>query len=152
MASHREDMISNLNKIVETLKDGELGHLEGAKDAQSEEVKNLLQDASAQRARFAAELQAEIQKLGGDPEKSGSALGLAHRGWFKVKSSLTGNKDHAVLEESERGDDYALSVFHDVLQKGVPQEVDPIVRRQALAVQEMHDRIRAARDRFAVKA
>jgi uncharacterized protein (TIGR02284 family) len=152
MASDSDDRISNLNKIIETLKDGEYGHLEGAKDAESQEVKTLLQDASAQRAKFAAELQAEVRRLGGDPDQSGSSLGLAHRGWFKVKSALTGNKDHAVLEESERGDDYALKIFHDMLDKGVPQDVETIVRRQYDAVREMHDRIRALRDRVAVKA
>src|SRR5581483_2843227 len=115
MSSNNDDTISNLNKIIETLKDGEYGHLEGAKDAESPEVKTLLQDASSQRGQFAAELQAEVRRLGGDPDKSGSALGLAHRGWFKVKSAVAGNKDHAVLEESERGDDYAVSVFRDVL-------------------------------------
>ena len=152
MASNMDDNISNLNKIIETLKDGEYGHLEGAKDAESPEVKTLLQNASAQRAKFASQLQSIVRELGGDPDKSGSSLGLAHRGWFKVKSALSGNKDHAVLEESERGDDYALKTFNDMMEKGIPAEAEALVRQQYAEVKQAHDQIRAMRDRVAVKA
>ena len=152
MATDTKDYISHLNKLIETLKDGELGHMEGAKDASSEDVKNFLMDVSAQRAKFAATLQDEVRRLGGDPDKSGSALGLAHRGWYKVKTSVTGNKDHAVLAESERGDDHALNVFKEVLEKGLPTDLDTQVRRIYDEVRQAHNKIRELRDRTAVKA
>ena len=68
----KNDTISTLNSLIETCKDGELGFKTAAEGLQSADVKAKFLEYLRQRAEMARELQAEVRRLGGDPEKSGS--------------------------------------------------------------------------------
>lgn len=52
-----------------------------------------------QRSELAAELQHEVSKLGGVPEKSGSVGGSLHRGWMNLKAAITGKDEGAIVAE-----------------------------------------------------
>ena len=82
-----EKVISILNGLIETCKDGEQGFKTAAESLRDPQVRLLFQQYSRQRADMARELQAEVRRLGGDPEKSGSVAGAAHRGWIKFESA-----------------------------------------------------------------
>src|SRR5262245_50847372 len=86
--AHRMDnskVISTLNGLIETLKDGEQGFKTAAEGLNDTQVKTMFQQYSRQRGEMARELQGEVRRLGGDPEKSGSVSGAAHRGWMNIK-------------------------------------------------------------------
>jgi uncharacterized protein (TIGR02284 family) len=146
MAMDNDKIISTLNSLIETCKDGQMGFKEAAEGIKDSSIKNLLLQYSQQRAQFAGELQNEVNHMGGNPETSGSVAGAMHRGWFNIKSAVTGKETHAILAECERGEDSAVSTYRDALEEALPANVADIIRRQYVAIQEAHNRMRSLRD------
>ena len=139
--------ISTLNNLIETCKDGELGFKTAAEGLKSADIKQKFLDYSRQRAEMVRDLQAEVRRLGGDPEKSGSVSGSLHRGWLDIKSVITGKDDHAIVAEAERGEDVAKTVYENALKEPLPSTVLAIVQQQAVKVRQVHDQVRNLRDR-----
>lgn len=139
------EAVSTLNTLIETLKDGKNGFESAAADVKDLKVKATFQEFAQQRARLAGELQAEVQKLGGDPETSGSTVAAAHRGWMNLKSTLGGG-EKSILNEAERGEDSAVKTYEKALAENLPAEVAGVVRRQYAQVKQAHDRVRDLRD------
>lgn len=139
-----DNVISCLNNLIETCKDGQDGFKTAAEGVDRSDLKTLFYQYSQQRATFAGELQNEVRRLGGDPEKTGSVAASLHRGWIDIKSAVTGHDDNAVIAECERGEDSAVSNYKDALKDAsLPADVRTLVERQYAAVQEAHDRVRA---------
>jgi uncharacterized protein (TIGR02284 family) len=142
------DVIDTLNDLIETCKDGENGFRECADNVKSESLKTLFNTYAGHCAQSAAELQSEVRRLGGDPERTGSVSASLHRGWIDIKSALTGKDDDAVIAECERGEDVAMQSYQKALQANLPAEVRALVERQYSGVREHHDRVRALKSRF----
>ena len=143
MATDNDNVISTLNNLIETCKDGENGFRTAAGDVKNSELTTLFNTYSQQRAQFAAELQAEVRNLGGDPESTGSVAATLHRGWINIKSTVTGEDEAAVIAECERGEDSAVKNYKEALNTTLPANIQTIVQRQFTQVKEAHDRIRA---------
>jgi uncharacterized protein (TIGR02284 family) len=142
MAKTNEEVISVLNNLIETLKDGQEGFRTAAEGISHSELKTVFNSYSQQRAQFAAELQNEVRRLGGDPEKTGSIAATLHRGWMDIKSVVTGGDDAAIVVEAERGEDSAVATYREALNEDLPADVRAIVETQDRAIKETHDRIR----------
>jgi uncharacterized protein (TIGR02284 family) len=141
-----KDVISTLNDLIETSKDGENGFrtcADGVKDAN---LKSMFEEAARRCAQGAAELEAKVRALGGNPDNSGSVSGSLHRGWVNIKSTITGMDEAAVLAECERGEDVAKKSYEDALKKDLPADVRSMVERQYQGVRENHDRVRNLRN------
>lgn len=143
MAIDNDDLISTLNNLIETCKDGQSGFQTAADGVKNTELKTLFHTYAQQRGQFAGELQGEVRRLGGDPEQTGSIAATLHRGWIDIKSAVTGEDENAVISECERGEDSAVSNYKDALDANLPADVRSIVERQYAQVKEAHDRIRA---------
>jgi uncharacterized protein (TIGR02284 family) len=143
MDAEREALIQTLNNLIGACKDGENGFRAAADDVKNSELKALLQGYSQQRGQFVQELQAEVRRLGGTPEESGSLSGTLHRGWMNLKSVVTGKDDSATIAECERGEESARAVYDKALKDHLPEEVQAVVDRQFASIKEAHDRIRA---------
>jgi uncharacterized protein (TIGR02284 family) len=141
------DHISTLNSLIETCKDGEQGFRTAAEGLKDPQIKAKFQTYSRERGDMARELQAEVRKLGGDPEKSGSMSGSLHRGWMDIKSAVTGKDDYAILAEAERGEDVAKEHYEKALKAALPGTAATIVQTQAAKVRQVHDEVRNLRDR-----
>ena len=141
-----DEIRSTLNNLIETLKDGEQGFRESADKLRNTTYAATFRSIASERTSAASELQSEVARLGGKPETSGSASGALHRGWIGLKAALTGNDDHAILEEAERGEDNAVKNYRDALSKDVPTDIRAIIERQYRQVQQRHNEVRAMRD------
>jgi uncharacterized protein (TIGR02284 family) len=139
--------ISVLNNLIETCKDGEQGFKTAAEGLTSAEIKNKFLQYSRERSQMSSELQAEVRRLGGDPERSGSVAGTMHRGWLDIKSVVTGKDDHAILAEAERGEDSAKNAYESALKETLPASAQTLVQQQAMKVRQAHDDVRSLRDR-----
>jgi uncharacterized protein (TIGR02284 family) len=142
----RESVIDTLNKLIETSKDGEYGFRTCAEHVKSPPLRILLLERAEPCAKAAAELQAEVARLGGKPETGSSATGILHRGWVNLKGALSGDRDQAALDECERGEDAALARYRKAIKQDLPGDVAAIVRRQYEGVKRIHDQIRALRN------
>src|SRR3954452_112554 len=129
-----DDVISTLNGLIETCKDGQEGFREAAEGVERSDLKTLFYEFSQQRAEFAGVLQELVRTMGGDPEHSGSMSGALHRGWIDLKSAVTGKDEEAILNECERGEDSAKDMYAEALESGLPANVDDVVRQQSQAV------------------
>lgn len=143
------NVVSVLNDLIETSKDGEKGFLKAAEDTRDPSLKLLFQNRAEACSQGAIELQDLVQRLGGKPETGGSVAGALHRGWVDVKSAVSGHSDHAILAECERGEDAAKKNYREALEKDLPADVRAVVERQYQGVIENHDRIRDLRDQYA---
>ncbi len=145
--SHKKEIISTLNGLIETLKDGQEGYKQSAGSVDDPHLKTVFDTLSLQRSKFAGELQSEIVSLGEpDPEDASSVTGSIHRAWINVKSVVTSGDRHAILAEAERGEDAAVSAYKEAMEKDLPAPIKDIVSRQSTEVKAAHDKIRALRD------
>jgi uncharacterized protein (TIGR02284 family) len=146
--SQQKEIISTINDLIETLKDGQEGFRQAAEAVKDSQLKSLFGEFSLQRARFAGELQNEAISLGDhNPEESGSTSGAMHRTWINLKAAITSGDDHAILAECERGEDSAVNEFKKAMEeKELAAPVRETISRQYADVKRAHDRIRELRD------
>lgn len=144
-----DEVISTLNGLIETCKDGQNGFQEAAEGVERSDLKSLFYEFGQQRAKFVGELQSLVTSLGGDPENSGSTLAALHRGWINIKSVVTGRDEKAILNECERGEDSAKAMYKTALESGLPANVLDTVQTQNTSVKAAHDRVKALRDSYA---
>jgi len=141
-----DSVISTLNSLIETCKDGQLGFKEAAEGVERSDLKSAFYEFSQQRAEFAGVLQGLVRSLGGEPEDDGSMSGAFHRSWIDIKSAVTGRDEEAILNECERGEDYAKGAYSDALQENLPSNIKDVLSQQAQAVQAAHNRVKMLRD------
>jgi uncharacterized protein (TIGR02284 family) len=83
-----DKVVSTLNKLLRTTKDGEAGFRACAEAVKNTDLKNVFENAARRCDEGAAELQEKIRSLGEEPASQGTAAGTIHRAWTSVKSSL----------------------------------------------------------------
>lgn len=142
-----DKIISCLNNLIETCRDGQNGFKEAAENVKSPELKTFFNQVSLERAQLVGELQQEVQRLGGDPENTGSTAGAIHRVWMDIKGSFTGRDDQSILNECERGEDSAVEAYNDALKdENLPSNLRSTIERQLTSVRQVHDRVKSLRD------
>jgi len=134
--------ISTLNGLIETCKDGERGFSTAADGLTDPQTKSSFLTYSRERAQMAHELQGEVRRLGGDPDKSGSMTGSLHRGWINIKSVVSGKDDGSIIAEAERGEDAAKKAYEEALRAGLTGTTLALVQQQSARVHATHDSVR----------
>ena len=140
------EIVSTLNNLIETCKDGEAGFRTCGEDASNTQLKSLFADRAQSCATACRELQDLVRAYGGKPETRSSLTGTLHRRWIDIKSSIVGKDDEAVLNECEHGEDVALRAYREALAKELPSTVLTVVERQSLGVRQNHDQIKHLRE------
>lgn len=146
------DTISTLNSLIQTCRDGQEGFKVAAEGIERSDLKTIFYEFSQQRADFVGVLQGLVRSLGGDPEDSGSVSAALHRGWMDIKSLVTGKDEEAILNECERGEDFAKEAYQDALKTNLPANVSDVVSQQSQVVLAAHNRIKALRNAESGKA
>ena len=139
--------IDILEDLIETCRDGENGFKQAAEKINDPEIRSFFLTQSTERAEFAKELEAEVQRLGkSNPEHKGSTAGALHRSWMGLKEALGGGTK-SILESAEKGEDSAKDAYEKALKdEDLPPIARPIVQRQAQIIRFAHDRVRHLRD------
>jgi uncharacterized protein (TIGR02284 family) len=141
-----DDVISTLNDLIETCKDGEYGYRTSAEHLRNAQTRMRFTQAADQCSLAANRLAAEVVKLDGKAEDGGSVAGAMHRGWVALRSTLSQQTDLAILEEAERGEDQALESYRDALKEPLPEAVRSVVQAQYEDAKRNHDEVRRLRD------
>ena len=136
-----DSTISTLNSLIKTTLDSMKGFRDAAQDAESTQFSNMFADFARERGDVATALQAEVTRLGGNPEDDGSVLAAAHRTFMDLKQAFTGRDDKAVIQEVERGEDYIKNKFEAALQD---TNLDPLSRS---VVEQAYRSVKAGHDR-----
>lgn len=141
-----EDTIANLNQLIETSKNGELGYRTAATNVHNSQLETLFNDYAKQRAGFVHQLQAEVERLGGTPTDSGTLGAAVHRGWMDVTSALSGGDGAAMIAACETGEDHASAEFERVVDSDIPGQTRSIVEKQWQKIKEAHARLLRLKD------
>ena len=141
-----EKVVSLLDQLIETCKDGQNGYRAAAERAQTKELKRFFRYYASQRARFAAELQEVVHRHGAEPARGGTVAGALHRGWLTVKSALLGAGEAELLAECERGEEAALGSYEAASHEVLPPELQTLIAKQYRDVKRVRERLRARRE------
>ncbi|MDB5233930.1 MAG: hypothetical protein JWR44_923 [Hymenobacter sp.] len=136
-----------LNELVETLKDGQKGYADAMTDVEDSSLKDTFKKYAAQRSEFITEIEDQMFKLNLKPDESSSVTGTVHRAWIDLKAAITSKDNKAVLNECERGEDYAVKAYQTALKaQDLPSNLKSVIEKQYQGVQEAHNTIKALRD------
>ena len=143
MSDTPKDAISTLNELIETCEDGANGFRAAAEAVTHPDAKSLFTSRIPIIERSASELQAEVRRLGGRPETSGSVAAAVHRGWMGLKAAISGRDEAAILTECERGEELAVTKYEDALKKELPADTRRIVEAQYRGTVSNLEKVRA---------
>lgn len=146
------DVVTVLNDLIEVSKDGEYGFYQSARNAMSNELRNIFRMRGAECQVAAEDLKKLVRDFGGDPDKNGTLAGALHRGWVSVRNAVNGDDDLDILNECERGEDIAKARYAKALERDLPSDVRGVLSRQYDCVLRNHAEIKGLRDRYRVKA
>ena len=142
----KDRIVSVLNGLVDISRDGAAGFRTCADDTDDATLKIYFQNRAQSCDEAVRILSAEVRRYGGDPDKSGSAVGTLHRVWVDLKTMLSNNDSVAVLEECERGETAALMAYENALREELPGELRALLDHQYEGAKRNHDRVRQLRD------
>src|SRR5262245_11655545 len=127
---NNNEVIARLNDLIETCRDGQEGFRTAAENIRNSEFRRLFNIFSQQRAQFVTELQAEVHRLGTDPETQGSVAGWFQRGWINIESVVMRGNEESIIAECERGEEAAVNNYQEALRADLPLDVQYVVKRQ----------------------
>ncbi len=136
-----QDTIVELNGLIQTCKDGELGYSTAANDVRNSELETVFTGYSKQRGQFARKLQAEVERLGGNAEGSGTTAGMLLRGWMDVKSTLSSGNGAAIIATCETGEEVAVAAFEWVVNLDISGQTRLLVERQSKTIKQAQARL-----------
>jgi uncharacterized protein (TIGR02284 family) len=146
-SASRDEVIETLSDLLENARDGELAFQEAAEHTRTPSLSALFGRRADTCRQAAAELQGQIERLGGRVDESGTVTGAAHRVWVHIRGLFGGASDETMLNECERGEDAAVARYRKALKQNLPHDVHAMVQRQFEGALRNHDMIKAMRDR-----
>jgi len=142
--------VSALNELIEKNYDAEKGYKEAVTDVENHELKDFFTKSVQQRYEFGHELKAEIEKLGGKPEKGTSITADLHRLWINLKALVTRHDVEAVVNECQRGEEAAIADYEKVLKvEEVPAEAKTVIHKHLQLIRSSLDHLEELKKRFA---
>jgi uncharacterized protein (TIGR02284 family) len=134
--------IRTLNSLIETTIDSITGYEDSAKNVENERFREIFRSRADERQRVVEDLRAEVRRLGGDPEESGTFLGKAHQRFEDLKAAITGRDEKAIINEVERGEDYLKEKFEAALESSeLTGDSRSTVERCYQSIRSGHDQI-----------
>ena len=141
MAENNE-AITTLNTLIATTIDSVTGYEDSAKNIDHERFREMFRSRADERQQVVEELRAEVRRLGGNPDDSGSFLGKAHQRFEDLKAAITGRHEKSIINEVERGEDYLKEKWQAALQSGnLHGETHDLVERLYQSIKAGHDQI-----------
>ncbi len=143
--------ITGLHNIHDLLVDSRKGYMEACERLENVPTKTLLAAFAAERVGLEAEVHTLLRQLEPDetPSEGGTIKGDLHRAWMDLRDSLTKSDNANVLSECERGEEYLLMRYDEVLK---PDDLGAATRALATSqrskVQTNLDRIKELRKTF----
>ena len=143
----QEKAVGKLNDLLEKNYDARKGYTEAMEDINDPALRNYFMMQAERRSHFANELMDRIVSCGGEPIESGSGTGDLHRTWMNIKSTLSGDKEEAILNECIRGDKASLNEYQDAIDNEHLNVADKdIIRKEKAEVEQTLGKIKTMED------
>jgi len=147
-AVNHDVSLSTLKDLIDTSQYGERGFALAAKDNEEPGVADLLKEAEESCRAAVVELQDQVRLLGGAVEENGTVKAPVYRGWINFMAVPIFRDTKSILEECERGEDYARSRYEAALRLELPESARGVVERQSQRIVAIHGRLRLLRNRY----
>ena len=141
------DVISALNELIESSRDGEKGFAFAAKASSDPVMIRTFIEAEKSCRDAAAQLQDSVRLIGGRADESGSLKAAAHLGWLSLRNALSAQDDRAILEGREKAEDHTKKRYAEAMELDLPEGARAVIQRQYQIAVAIHDRIRELRER-----
>jgi uncharacterized protein (TIGR02284 family) len=136
-----DSTIDQLNRLIEVNKNAEAGFRTAEENVQNTEIQTLFSGYAGHHARFAAELQSEVERRGGTPTDSGTFGGSLQRGWMDLKSALTGHSVGSMLSVCETGEQAAESAYLDAIEENPHGQTHTLLEKHCEQIKGFRVRI-----------
>ena len=143
MTDMRQDEITTLNTLTNTLIDSVTGFEDAASNLEgNDRLREIFRERASERSRVVEQLRAEVRRLGGNPEDDGSFMGKTHQRFLDLKAAIMGRDEQAIINEVERGEDYLKEKFETALNsEHLSGESRTVVESAYQSVRSGHDQI-----------
>lgn len=144
--SHKE-LVGNLQELMEKNLDAEKGFKNALEDTKNAHLKRFFKKQAVQKNKFVTELDFVLRSLNAEPKEKGSTLGGLHRVWMDLKTSLSGDKDEAVLEEVIRGEKASEKEYEEKLKENhFPPDISELLNRQLAEIRMTLSKVKTLED------
>lgn len=133
--------IDHLHHLASVNQDAEAALRTAAENVKNSEVESLFIGYAKQHAKFLAELETEIERLGGKRSDSGTVGGAIYRGWMDLKSAVTGHSAAAMLSSCESGELSAEVAYTDVAKAHLSGQTDALIEKHRQQIMGFRTRL-----------
>ena len=135
-------IIKGLNDLLAKNYDAEKGFKEAADKTNNAVLAALYRGKASQRYTNGHHIKDILREMEGDIDKGSSTLGDIHRAWINFKTFLSFDKEEAILEEIENGEEAALKEYNEFLEnKELPQSIRRIITAQRNGIRKTLNKI-----------
>ena len=147
-AVDREAILSMLKDLIETSRDGATGFALATKDNREPGVADVLKEGEESCRAAAVELEELVRLLGGAAEEGGPDKAPVYRGWTSFKAVPISRDTKQILEECERGWDYARGRYEAARKLELPESARVLVERQQQRLIAIRRQLLLLRNRY----
>lgn len=137
-----------LNDLIETSKAGETGFAQATQENREPGIVDVLKDGEESCRVAAVELRDQVSLLGGVAHEGESLHTGVFRGWLSPKVVPISRDTKLILEDCERGEDYAKSSYEHAMKVEMPESARALVAGQYKRLVAIHGRVRLLRNRY----
>lgn len=137
------EVITTLNDLIETCRDGINGFQTAAEGVTSPIAKEVFLSRVHLIQKGLGDLDAAVQRLGGEPIDHGHPAASMHRAWMNIRSAVALGDDKAIINEVVRGEEVAIQHYHEALEKPLPADIRAMVEMQERGTELNLERARA---------
>ncbi len=137
-----------IQELVDALGEARRGYMAASRDASRSHLKRILKEYADQRAAFAESLMGSAETSDGSLNQQSMPTGVtdSHHGWTNLRAVRATRSDLAILEECERAEGVAESLYRDALAANVLNGTQSTVSDQYVKIRAAHEHLRALRD------
>jgi uncharacterized protein (TIGR02284 family) len=135
MHMNNTEVITVLNKLIDTCKNGQETFRSAAENIHNSEFRRLFNIFAQQRAQFISELKAEVHRLGGDAGPAESRVVSSAR-WGAPR------EEAGIIAECQAEEESAVNDYQEALKADLPLDVQYVIKRQYMDIKDAYDRIR----------
>ena len=140
---NNNEIISILNKLVETCRTGQTAFRNAADSIRHSEFRRLFNIFLQQRNQFETELQAEVHRLRGNVGETVQTRNNTLPFRSAKAAPAMGLRDEAVvIAECQSEEEAAVVEYQKALEADLPLDVQYVVKRQYMDIKDAYDRIR----------
>lgn len=148
MENVKESTVEILHDILKLHNDRIEGYEMAINDTNDIDLKALFGRYAEQSRAMVSDLTVSIERAGGKVPDSTTFLGKVHKAWMELKSALSKDDRHGILNSVEQGEDAIVDAYKEAVKDDsqVFMSVRTTLIQQQDEIMQAHNHIKALRD------